>query len=165
MISQLNNHKCSTRTYLSAKTGLYHKMPAPERSAFVHDPLNLGRDIIRVLRIRPGESSAQIECTVQHVPLRNTHVCLSYMWGDDNHDLPIFLDGKIFKVRYNLWQFMWRARLNNIQDELWIDAICISPDRASTKCCRNLRINPLFCEGVGFLHLGPDWSLKGVQLL
>jgi hypothetical protein len=33
---------------------------------------------------------------------------------------------------------------------IWIDSLCMYPGRSRTKCCRNLRLNPLICEGVGF---------------
>jgi hypothetical protein len=35
----------------------------------------------------------------------------------------------------------------------WIDQICIYQDRYRTKCSRNLRFEPLFCNGVGFACL------------
>src|SRR5271170_983143 len=34
-----------------------------------------------------------------------------------------------------------------------VDAVCIYQDRYRSKCCRNLRFEPQFCEGVGFAHL------------
>ena len=40
-----------------------------------------------------------------------------------------------------------RARLASLVE---LDTVCIYLDRSRTKSCRNLRVAPLFCEGVGF---------------
>src|SRR5256885_12454433 len=34
-----------------------------------------------------------------------------------------------------------------------IDSVCMYQDRYRSKCCRNLKFEPQFCEGVGFAHL------------
>lgn len=36
----------------------------------------------------------------------------------------------------------------------WNDAVCINPHRSSIKCCRNLRIEPRFCEVVDCCGFG-----------
>jgi hypothetical protein len=41
-----------------------------------------------------------------------------------------------------------------------VDLLCIYPDRYRTKCCRNLRFEPQFCEGFGFAHLA-YWVSSG----
>jgi hypothetical protein len=35
---------------------------------------------------------------------------------------------------------------------LWVDALCIYPDRYRSKYFRKLRFEPLFCEGGGFAY-------------
>jgi hypothetical protein len=50
-----------------------------------------------------------------------------------------------------------------------IALICMYPDRHRTKCCRNLRCEPQFCEGVGFAHLAcrflePERALTTLRL-
>ena len=37
----------------------------------------------------------------------------------------ILLDGKVFKVRDNLWQFLHEMRKQHRRDRFWIDAISI----------------------------------------
>jgi hypothetical protein len=50
-----------------------------------------------------------------------------------------------------------------------IALICMYPDRHRTKCCRNSRCEPQFCEGVGFAHLAcrflePERALTTLRL-
>jgi hypothetical protein len=94
----------------------------------------------------------------------------------------ILLNSRRVKITQNLWVALWHFRymtqsysenpnahdlkfggwqrlvdtekwLVHLHTSLWIDALCIYPDRYRTKCCRNLRFEPQFCEGVGFAHL------------
>ena len=92
---------------------------------FVHEALDLGRPTIRVLQIVPS-SSRGIKCILKHVP-RHEHdyVCLSYMWKSKYKDLFISVNGKLLKIRGNLWRFLELASQLNIHDWLWVDAICI----------------------------------------
>ena len=95
---------------------------------FVHQHLDLQRDIIRVVSVQPGEPCTAISCVVRHVPLRSTHVCLSYMWGDSNDDRDIYVNQRRFTVSKNLWTFLRRGRTRLSKEELWIDAICIDQE-------------------------------------
>ena len=100
-------------------------MFAPRPSRFFHDPLDLTKASIRVLGIQTGAESTQIECVVRHVPLRRSHTCLSYMWGDESNNQTILLNGRSFSVRYTLWTFLQRARAYGYRADFWIDAVCI----------------------------------------
>jgi hypothetical protein len=66
----------------------------------------------------PQTSEDDIECP--------PYVCLSYTWGDPVDERAVELNGKVFKVRKNLWAFLNMAR-NKFNDiHLWIDALCKS---------------------------------------
>ena len=95
------------------------------KDSFVHEPLDLTRNTIRVLSIlRPGRGSL-IRCMIRQIPREDRHVCLSYTWGDESDQSPIELNGKPFMVRRNLMGFLHRAWPDYRDELLWIDAICI----------------------------------------
>lgn len=50
----------------------------------------------------------------------------------------IELEDIFFRVRQNLWDFLYRARANGITGYLWIDAICIDQTRVRE---RNHQVN------------------------
>jgi hypothetical protein len=54
------------------------------------------------------------------------YVCLSYTWGDPIDERAIEINGKIFKIRENLWTFLHMARKKFNDIHLWIDALCKS---------------------------------------
>ena len=85
---------------------------------------------IRVLQILPGEEHLRVKCVLVHtLRCKDTHICLSYMWGDERDQKAISVNGKSFYVRQSLWEFLLIARRLKISsDLLWIDAICINQD-------------------------------------
>ncbi|OAL43075.1 heterokaryon incompatibility, partial [Pyrenochaeta sp. DS3sAY3a] len=54
-----------------------------------------------------------------------SYSCLSYMWGDPEEQHAILINGKTFKVRRNLWDFLRVAQTKLFNNFLWIDALCI----------------------------------------
>lgn len=94
---------------------------------FRHRALDLSaRGAFRLLRILPSEDDSAIQCTIRITQLeKQQYTCLSYCWGDETPTHIIWIDGKAFSVRQNLFEFLITARKMNIKDELWIDAICI----------------------------------------
>jgi hypothetical protein len=74
---------------------------------------------------------------------------LSYTWGDPKATLPITLHGKPHHITKNLEVALRHLRYPERERTLWVDALCIYLDRHRTKCHRNLRFEPQFCEGVG----------------
>ena len=82
---------------------------------------------IRVLRIQPGDDKSIIQCSLEQQKLESNHYCLSYTWGSsDLAQRQITINGKSFKVRENLWQFLHTARRYRFREPIWIDAICIN---------------------------------------
>ena len=92
---------------------------------FVHEPLELDRKTIRVVRVLPNKNRFEISCSIQEIPLEDHHVCLSYTWGAEADSKIIELNGKPFAVRKNLWDFLQVARLDYSDQHLWIDALSI----------------------------------------
>jgi hypothetical protein len=102
---------------------------SPPVEEFVHKPLDLSQSNVRLLRILPGRQKDPIRCTLRHVSRsKHEYVCLSYTWGEAQPNHRILVNQKSFEVRHNLWHFLCLARRFNIQDRLWIDAMCIDQE-------------------------------------
>lgn len=82
------------------------------------------RDISDLLDFEPDESTAKDmdEAWNSEFP---SYSCLSYMWGDPEEQHAILMNGKTFKVRRNLWDFLRVAQNKLFNNFLWIDALCI----------------------------------------
>jgi hypothetical protein len=52
------------------------------------------------------------------------YICLSYTWGDPVDERAIEINGKVLKVRENLWRFLHVASKQFSNLYLWIDALC-----------------------------------------
>jgi hypothetical protein len=117
-----------------------------------YSPLSPAGNEIRLFLLNPGDHNERISGRLQHVSLHDDiqYTALSYAWGDPNVTRPITLNGHSFDVTTNLKSALLQLRHRTQLRSLWIDAICIYPDRHRTKCCRNLRFEPQFCEGFGF---------------
>ena len=102
------------------------EIQAATEEDFIHEPLELTKSVIRVLKILPGPANSIIQCRISHIALGDdTHSCLSYTWGNADHNETILINGKRFRVRQNLHDFLVQARRCRFEFALWIDAICI----------------------------------------
>jgi hypothetical protein len=129
-----------------------------------------------LLLYSPNVDNDEIPCKLIHCPINDapSYMALSYTWGPPQPAHQISVNEKRFSVRSNLWHFLnGLPRLRNYSEGcstdatrrpesdninahehvFWVDAVCIYPDRHRSKCCRNLRFEPQFCEGIGFAHL------------
>jgi hypothetical protein len=125
---------------------------------FEYEPLPRGDDgqWIRLIELRCGQGSDKIECSIQHANLADNpqYEAISYCWGDPTIRSTISCsDGRHVTVTANLYAALSAIRSEDENRLLWADALCIYQDRYRSKCCRNLRFEPRFCEGVGFAHL------------
>jgi hypothetical protein len=109
-----------------------------DSSCFHYDSL-VGQppNTTRVLTIHPGKSDL-IECTLAIACLDTepTFKALSYMWGTEAPIGTILINGKIFKVHPNLFDFLLRFQKSCQQStRIWIDAIGVNqediPERSS----------------------------------
>lgn len=96
-------------------------------------PLQLDADHrIRLLRIKNSLfSNTIISCTLKDFPIDKSppYTAISYTWGRDAADRRIFLQGRPFAVRKNLWDFLRQKRSEKTPKTFyWIDAICINQD-------------------------------------
>ncbi|KAF2681844.1 HET-domain-containing protein, partial [Lentithecium fluviatile CBS 122367] len=59
---------------------------------------------------------------------------LSYMWGQPSPTFKIFINGRTFTVRKNLYDFLLAARRNSwISTWIWIDQLCINQENLSER--------------------------------
>jgi Heterokaryon incompatibility protein (HET) len=107
---------------------------------------------IRILTLLPGTEEEEIRCQMRCATLsdRPRYSAVSYMWGPSDERRTIWINEQQIYVRKNLWSALQRLRLRTQDRKLWVDAICIYSHRTRIKCCRNLRFEPLFCEGFDF---------------
>jgi Heterokaryon incompatibility protein (HET) len=101
---------------------------AKERSRiqeFQYEPLDLIKEQIRVISIDYTQEG--FLCSTKTVSLRSSSlsfVALSYTWGSRLPLFSITIDGKDFRVRQNLYDFLCHFRLPENQ-YLWVDQIGI----------------------------------------
>lgn len=82
---------------------------------------------IRVLQVQPRYNHYNlIRCSLTVVKLSGTHTALSYTWGPDEPRYTVDVNGKLFSVRQNLYQFLCVASKQHHSKPLWIDAISIN---------------------------------------
>ncbi|KAF2825780.1 HET-domain-containing protein [Ophiobolus disseminans] len=97
-------------------------------------------DSIRLLRLLPsGDGDAPVQCQLfsycrQEVSHGNhLYEALSYVWGDENKTLPIFIGTHCFDVTENLYAALSRLRDHSLERVIWVDAICINQGNEEEK--------------------------------
>jgi hypothetical protein len=87
-----------------------------DTTAFQHKPLDHTKATIRLLKILPDLSdTGLIQCHMWHDNVDAQYDCLSYVWGSDQDDQAISLNGKDYRLRKNLWDFLSVARINGLK--------------------------------------------------
>jgi hypothetical protein len=128
-------HPYSTHTFQASQFYLNHlhsstsieQTMEQSTNTFRYLPLKMTPQEFRIVLIQPGFFSSPINCTLQHVYLKDnpSFETLSYVWGDPKDTIPIVLDGHIFDVTTNLESALRHLRWEDAVRSLWIDAICI----------------------------------------
>ncbi|KAH6642532.1 heterokaryon incompatibility protein-domain-containing protein [Boeremia exigua] len=106
---------------------------------YTHEPLNTERQQIRLLKLAK-DCTGPLQCVVKIFDLDNapSYSALSYRWGSPVTELEIFLDGRSFRVRENLFHFLQTFRREQEATYLWIDQICIAQSNVKE---RNHQVN------------------------
>ncbi|CAG8977013.1 hypothetical protein HYALB_00008871 [Hymenoscyphus albidus] len=83
---------------------------------------------IRLVTLRSGQWSDDIQCQLKHAYLANKSIykALSYAWGSPRATRPILVSGIRYSVTVNLEAALRRLRQVNEDVILWVDAICIN---------------------------------------
>ena len=71
----------------------------------------LADNSIRLLEILPGHPPSELHCELREVTLDSEpkYIALSYAWGNPPAQHNIWLNGRLLKVRKNLWRFLSQA--------------------------------------------------------
>ncbi len=152
----------------------FHSLPdLASIQHFQHDPLDLNTRSIRVISVIPSPDTADcqtdtvIECTIRQVPLaEDQYICLSYAWGDEASPAQIVLNGKLFMVWRNLYQFLLQARKHKLSDDLWIDAICLDQQNVQERNHQVQQMAEIYCQASSVIvWLGVDDGADAFCLL
>ncbi len=94
---------------------------------------------MRLLRLLPpSNEEPRIKCqliTCSLLDSRGAHPyeALSYVWGPENDEQSICIDGHERRVRANLHKALSNLRDNFVERILWIDTICINQENTTEK--------------------------------
>jgi hypothetical protein len=119
---------------------------------FEYEPLDRDTDSFRLLKLLPALDafSGLIECLLYHSNITKEdgrYRALSYTWGPSQPKHRILLDGALFHVTGNLFQFleMYKDVSSGIPTmSLWIDAICINQHNAREKSNQVQRMSQIY---------------------
>jgi hypothetical protein len=76
-----------------------------------------------------------------------TYNALSYSWGSGSPTGRVICNSVEVLVNDTLASALRVLRHQQKEIHIWCDVLCIYSYRTATKCCRNLRFRPQFCEG------------------
>jgi hypothetical protein len=96
---------------------------------FSYNPLDKTHDSFRLLTVRPGRSSATLQCTLSHERIsdvEDSYCALSYTWGKRATERWIRLNGMPFMVQPSLFEALRGIRSEDGQMRIWADGICIN---------------------------------------
>ena len=135
--------------------------------SFTHKPLDHTRASIRLLRILPELSEfGLIQAELIHATVDAPYTCLSYVWGPARPHRLILMNGRVFRVRQNLWCFLSATR-KNLQRPLsklyWIDALCIDQDNTLERNHQVAQMGTIYSQAQSMLiWLGTNESTTRV---
>lgn len=128
---------------------------------FVYDILD-SAEHIRVIRVDPDlDEDGNIICSLSHATGDMEYGCLSYMWeGVSGADRMIIINGKVFAVRRNLYDFLHRVRTLCPNQPLWIDAMSLNQMNDLERNTQVQRMCDIYAEATRvYAWLGVDSDL------
>jgi hypothetical protein len=110
----------------------------------------------RLITLLPPRPYNPVECLLKRAklvpfndPNYTTYEALSYTWGDPQAEkATLNLNGTLVYVKHNLLWALKFLQKHDVPRVLWVDALCLYVNRHRTKYRRNLRLGPLFSEGL-----------------
>jgi hypothetical protein len=106
----------------------------PDLEPFIYAPLDHQKASLRLIRVLGATSpGGYIQCEIRNGSVNDSYICLSYIWGAEEHGRLIILNNRAFRVRSNLHDFLRRGRHKErlLREWLWIDALSI--DQSNVK--------------------------------
>jgi hypothetical protein len=142
-----------------------------EPTVFTYDDLDPDSNQIRLLRILPPkqkpregrrEDSQEVRCEIFHANLDEhpSYKALSYTWGDETApDYPIYINGRHFEVRENLFHALHRFRSDGVALVIWTDAICINQTNNQERNYQVARMTMIYEQATEVVvWLGPGYD-------
>jgi hypothetical protein len=99
-----------------------------------YDLLDTSKKQIRLLQLERSGKADQVSCKLEAVNLdiatKIGYRALSYTWGPELPAYEILINGQVFVVRENLYQFLKTIKAQGLDNpiHIWIDQICINQD-------------------------------------
>jgi hypothetical protein len=127
-------NQMATAIYKAQSNYEVFKILMSVRAKEFYDPHALGFGdstdirVIEILHNDTTDSHAPISCKLHVVSLDDapSYTALSYVWGTELNTAPILLDGRLYFVQKNLFDFLVQYRKNGGRAYMWIDALCIN---------------------------------------
>ncbi|XP_014550328.1 hypothetical protein COCVIDRAFT_115758, partial [Bipolaris victoriae FI3] len=107
-----------------------------ENDVFPYEPLSLQVPEIRLIQVSTRQDESQpVLCTMVHAVLPKDFVALSYTWGQEMPLYTIYINGRRFSIRQNLYEFLATiSQTGSYEDKyIWIDQICIDQGNGPEK--------------------------------
>jgi hypothetical protein len=106
---------------------------------YCYSPLSSAGDSIRLLRLKPAkDKSADIHCELIEYALHDSsaihlYEALSYVWGNSEKKLRVFMHSYSFDVTDNLHAALLELRNHTMERTIWVDAMCIDQKNQEEK--------------------------------
>ncbi|KAF2805780.1 HET-domain-containing protein, partial [Mytilinidion resinicola] len=123
--------------FIASAVALYRQVA--KRIPYRYTSIPQGNDTIRLLRLLPSkDATAAIKCQLFNYSLApdiksHRYEALSYVWGDENTTIPVFIDGYVLSVKANLHAALVHLRDRSFERILWVDALCINQENVNEK--------------------------------
>ena len=122
----------------------------------IYNALSVNRQEIRLLHILPAlRQPDPIHCYLSTARLKNKtpdqdphYEALSYAWGTEVHDSPIYVEEQPRKVSVNLYQALQHLRHPSQERIMWIDALCIDQSNPSERACQVALMRTIYGKAI-----------------
>ncbi len=104
----------------------HQAQPQQDLTTFYHQSLDPNEsEAIRLVRIKPELHNGLIDCEIWDATMEVDYCTLSYVCGHADNVKQILLNGQLYHVKPNLWEFLECARERFAEKAFWIDALSI----------------------------------------
>lgn len=98
------------------------------QETYRHFSISRSNDEIRLLSVDQDSQDASGGPRRWHLrpaTTEDSYFALSYVWGEPGNELAIDIDGYLFYIRHNLYEFLQSVSSYLTTTSIWVDAICI----------------------------------------
>ncbi|KAH6870605.1 heterokaryon incompatibility protein-domain-containing protein [Alternaria rosae] len=131
------------------------------RNDTIYESIPAG-EFIRVLRLQPGDTDQDIECSLQIVGIedsKGSYEAISYVWGDTNDIVDIQCNGLRVAITVSLADALRTFRHSSEPRLLWADALCINQKDDKEKGHQVTRMGTVYANAkCTLVWLGCDYD-------